>query len=258
MVPRVEGKLSKRIPYHLAVIMDGNGRWAQQRALPQAVGHRQGAETLRRVVIASRDLGIRYLTAFVFSTENWRRPRQEVATLMELLRVYLTNRVHELNENNVKLRVIGERSALAPDITQLIADAEARTAGNTDLCLTLAVNYGGRQEILNGVRRFAEQVRRGTLTPSNLNEDLFEEYLYTWDLPDPDLVIRTGREHRLSNFLLWQVAYSEFIFLDTLWPDFSPLDLDAAIAEFGRRKRRFGGSRGVEEAERTEPDMMDL
>lgn len=193
MVAGVEGTLSKRIPNHVAVIMDGNGRWAQRRALPQTVAHRRGAETLRRVVMASRDLGIRYLTAFAFSTENWRRPRQEVATL-----------------------------------------------------------------IVNGVRRLAEQVRRGALTPSNLDEDLFKEYLYTWDLTDPDLVMRTGREHRLSNFLSWQAAYSEFIFLDTPWPDFSPLDLDAAIAEFGRRQRRFGVSGGVEQAERTEPEMMDL
>ncbi|MEO5375127.1 MAG: isoprenyl transferase [Alphaproteobacteria bacterium] len=220
--------------------MDGNGRWAQARGLPRVMGHKRGAEAVRTVVRAASDLGIRYLTLFGFSTENWRRPLGEVSDLMGLLRLYLRNEVAELHRNGVRLRIIGERGRLADDIVALIQDAERLTDANRVLTLTVALSYGGRQEILQAVRHLAAEVAAGRLTPENIDEAALGARLFTADMPDPDLLIRTSGEKRISNFLLWQSAYTELVFTDTLWPDFSRQDLEQAIGEFSRRERRYG------------------
>ena len=238
--------------------MAGANNWARLQKLPEAVGHRQGAETLEQIVYASQDLGISHLTAVTVSSENALASEKEAALPLDLFRRYLLNNVDSLNENNIKLRVIGERSSLPVDLNQLISKAEVMTAGNTGLGLTLMINFGGRQEILSGVRQFCEQVKNGTINPANLDEEKFEEYLDTYDLPDPDLVIWTGGIVQLSNSLVWEVAYSEFLFLDTPWPDISALDLKAAVTEFGRRERRFGNASGHEKVEKARPKLKDL
>jgi len=236
--------LPQETPEHVAIIMAGANNWARLRKLPEAVGHRQGAETLEQIVYASQDLGIGYLTVVAVSSENALASEKGASLPLGLFRRYLLNNVDSLNENNIKLRVIGERSSLPVDLNQLISKAEVMTEGNSGLSLTLMVNFGGRQEILSGVRQFCEQVKNGTINPANLDEEDFEEYLDTYDLPDPDLVIWTGGIVQLLNSLLWEVAYSEFLFLDTPWPDFTALDLKAAVKEFGRRERRFGHASG--------------
>jgi undecaprenyl diphosphate synthase len=231
-------------PAHVAIIMDGNGRWAKARGLPRVAGHRRGGEAVRRAVIAAAELGIAYLTLFGFSSENWKRPAHEVDDLMTLLRHYLRGEVAELHRNNVRVRVIGDRERLAPDIVTLIDNTEALTAGNTGLRLSVALSYGGRAEIAGAARRIAEAAMAGRLHPEQIDETAFARYLLTADMPDPDLVIRTSGEQRLSNFLLWQTAYSEFVFIDTLWPDFAKTDLERALTEFHGRERRYGATAG--------------
>ncbi|WP_207458505.1 isoprenyl transferase [Azospirillum sp. SYSU D00513] len=228
------------VPTHVAVIMDGNGRWAKARGLPRTAGHKKGVDAVRRTVEAARELGIGYLTIFSFSSENWRRPEEEVSDLMQLLRFYLRSEIAELHRGGVRLRVIGDRTRLSKDIVQLIEKAEALTDGNRALTLVVALSYGSRQEIAQAARRLAEEVWKGQRDPASIDEDALEARLFTADIPDPDLIVRTSGEKRISNFLLWQAAYSEFVFLDTLWPDFGKRDLEAAIEEFHRRERRFG------------------
>lgn len=229
-------------PHHVAIIMDGNGRWANARGLPRTLGHRQGAEAVRRCVSGALEMGIPFLTLFGFSSENWRRPLTEVEDLMGLLRRYLQSEIAEFHKNGIRLRVIGERDRLPRDIVRLIDDAERRTAENRALDLVIAISYGGRQEIAATARRLAEAVAAGDLEPADIDEDTFAAGLLTAGIPDPDLVIRTSGEQRLSNFLLWQSAYSEFFFADKLWPDFDKSDLEAAVAEFRRRERRYGAA----------------
>jgi len=229
-------------PQHVAIIMDGNGRWANARGLPRALGHRQGAEAVRRCIAGALEMGIPFVTLFGFSSENWRRPMTEVEDLMGLLRRYLQSEIAEFHKNGIRLRVIGERDKLPKDIVRLIDDAEQRTAGNDALDLVIAISYGGRQEIAAAARRLAIAVAAGELSPEDIDEECFAAGLLTAGIPDPDLVIRTSGEQRLSNFLLWQAAYSEFIFVDKLWPDFGKTDLEAAVAEFRRRERRYGAA----------------
>jgi undecaprenyl diphosphate synthase len=229
-------------PRHIAIIMDGNGRWAASRGLPRMAGHQRGADAVRATVRACRELGVEYLTLYAFSSENWKRPVEEVHDLMALLRFYLRRERDELASNGVRLRVIGERGALERDIQELISEAEEQTRDNRDLMLTVALNYGGRNEIVSAVRRIADEVAAGRLTPNAITPHLFERYLQTEGLPDPDLMIRTSGERRLSNFLLWQCAYAEFVFTPVLWPDFGRGDLEASIREYHGRKRRYGGA----------------
>ncbi len=230
------------VPRHVAVIMDGNGRWANARGMPRTLGHRQGAEAVRRCITGAMELGIPFLTLFGFSSENWRRPVSEVTDLMGLLRRFLQSELAEIHKNGIRLRVIGDRTRLPDDIARLIEDAEGRTRDNQRLNLTVALSYGGRQEIAEAARRLALAVRDGDLQPEEIDEDLFAQGLLTAGIPDPDLLIRTSGEQRLSNFLLWQAAYSELIFVDKLWPDFDKSDLLAAVEEYRRRDRRYGAA----------------
>jgi undecaprenyl diphosphate synthase len=227
-------------PRHVAIIMDGNGRWAKMRGLPRTAGHKRGAESVRNAVSASRKLGISYLTLFGFSSENWKRPEGEVRALMGLLRLYLRSEVEELHKNGVRLRVLGERSRLDPDIVSLIENAEARTRDNTELTLLLALSYGSRQEMVNAAKKLAEEAKAGLIDPEEIDEEAVAERLFTAGIPDPDLLIRTSGECRISNFLLWQCAYAEMLFLDTLWPDFGEADLERAVRDFICRDRRYG------------------
>jgi undecaprenyl diphosphate synthase len=229
-------------PRHIAIIMDGNGRWARMRARPRTFGHSEGVEALRRTVEAAGELGVRYLTVFGFSTENWRRPAEEVNALFDLLRLYVARDLDRLVKEGVRVRVIGERRGLQPDIAEIIQDAEARTRTNDKLNLTIAFNYGGQDEIARAARRLAEDVGAGKLKPADVNAERFATYLDTAGLPEPDLVIRTSGETRLSNFMLWQAAYSELVFLSVLWPDFDRSALEAAIDAYRQRERRFGAS----------------
>lgn len=231
-------------PVHVAIIMDGNGRWAKSRGLPRALGHKSGAEAVRRAVEAAGECGVSYLTLFGFSSENWNRPKQEIGDLMGLLRLYLRSEIAELHRKNVRLLMIGDRSRFETDIIRLIEEAERTTAGNTGLTLVLALSYGGRQEIAAAVQAIARDAAANRLDPGEIGEDTLRRYLLTADIPDPDLLIRTSGEQRISNFLLWQVAYTEFVFLDTLWPDFSKEDLRHAISEFNSRERRYGAAVG--------------
>ena len=229
------------VPRHVAVIMDGNGRWAAARGLPRTEGHRRGVEALRRTVRAAGELGIGFLTIFSFSTENWSRPASEIRDLMGLLRRFIRNDLAELHRSGVRVRVIGEREDLAPDVRRLLVEAEELTHANDGLTLVVAFNYGARQEIAPAARRLAELAAAGKIDPQSINAEVFAHHLDAPDIPDPDLIIRTSGESRLSNFLLWQAAYSELIFVPTFWPDFDRGALESAIAEFGRRERRFGG-----------------
>jgi undecaprenyl diphosphate synthase len=228
-------------PQHVAIIMDGNGRWAKARGLPRVAGHRRGADAVRRVVRGAGELGIPVLTLFAFSTENWTRPADEVADLMGLLRHYLRSELEELRKNGARLRVIGKREGLAADIVRDIAEAENMTAGNARIDVNICINYGSRDEILRATRRLAQRVAAGEITVDDIDQKSFEHELLTAGLPDPDLLIRTSGEQRISNFLLWQCAYSELVFVDTLWPDFGKEHLEQAILEFRRRERRYGG-----------------
>ena len=229
-------------PLHVAIIMDGNGRWAKARGLPRTVGHQRGADAVRRTVRGAVELGISYLTLFGFSSENWKRSAAEIDDLMALLRFYLRSETAELDRNGVRIRVIGDRTRLPDDIVTLIDDAEGRTRRNVRLNLTVALSYGGRSEIALAARRLAQAVRAGELAVEDVDEAAFARRLLTVDIPDPDVVIRTSGEKRISNFLLWQSAYAELIFLDRLWPDFTRDDLESAIHEFHRRDRRYGAA----------------
>ncbi|HEX6980035.1 MAG TPA: isoprenyl transferase [Alphaproteobacteria bacterium] len=230
------------MPIHVAIIMDGNGRWARARGLPRVAGHRRGVEAARRAVIGAAELGIRYLTLFGFSSENWKRPAEEIDDLMGLLRHYLRGEIAELHKNGVRLKVIGDRRKLAPDIVTMIANAENMTRDNSGMTLVIALSYGSRAEIAEAARDLVRAVQAGDLSLDAIDEAVFERHLSTAGIPDPDLLIRTSGEKRLSNFLLWQSAYTEFVFTDTLWPDFTKRDLEDAIREFQRRERRYGAS----------------
>ena len=231
-------------PRHIAIIMDGNGRWAKARGLPRIAGHRRGAEAVRRTLKAAAELEIPYLTLFGFSSENWKRPLAEIDDLMGLLRHYLRGEIAELHRNGVRLRVIGDRGRLAPDIVTLIENAEALTRDNGGVNLTIALSYGGRAEIITAMRALAAKAAVGELRPEAIDEATVSSHLFTVDIPDPDLLIRTSGEQRISNFLLWQCAYAELVFTKTLWPDFGRDDLEAAIADYGCRERRYGASVG--------------
>jgi undecaprenyl diphosphate synthase len=231
-------------PHHVAIIMDGNGRWAKARGLPRVAGHRRGADAVRRVVRGAGELGIPVLTLFAFSTENWTRPADEVNDLMGLLRHYLRNELEELHKNGARLRVIGNRDGLATDIVCDIDEAQKMTHANTRIDVNICINYGARDEILQATRNLARRVAAGELAADGIDEARFEQELLTAGVPDPDLLIRTSGEQRISNFLLWQCAYAELVFVDTLWPDFGKDHLEQAIAEFRRRERRYGGVGG--------------
>jgi undecaprenyl diphosphate synthase len=240
-VPATDGPDRSGYPLHVAIIMDGNGRWAAARGLPRAEGHRRGVEALRRVVRAAHELGIVYLTIFSFSSENWSRPATEIGDLFGLLRRFIRNDLATLHRDGVRVRVIGERTGLEPDICALLNEAEELTRDNTRLNLVVAFNYGSRQEIARAARRLAEKVLAGKLPVEAISADALSGQLDAADLPDPDVIIRTSGEQRLSNFLLWQAAYSELIFVPAYWPDFDRATLEGAIAEYRRRERRFGG-----------------
>ena len=227
---------------HIAFIMDGNRRWAKKHGLPVAQGHRKGADVLVEIAKASKKLGIKYMTVYAFSTENWQRSPEEVEQLMALLRHYLSSGFKELQENDVRIRFIGERYMLAPDIIEKLAEIETETSANKSVELCVALSYGGRQEIVAAAKKIAQAVSTGNLEPEKIDTDTFAAYLYTAGIPDPDLMIRTGGELRISNYLLWQLSYSEFYFSDTLWPDFKETELKQIIDEFTKRERRYGKS----------------
>jgi undecaprenyl diphosphate synthase len=236
------------VPAHVAVIMDGNGRWAKARGLPRTEGHRRGMETVRRIIRHASRRGIGHLTLYSFSSENWRRPAEEVGFLMGLLKYFIRRDLAELHTENVHITVIGERADLTPDIAALLAEAEALTRDNTGLHLVIAFNYGSRDEIVRAARILAERVARGEIAPEAIDRDMVSAALFTGGIPDPDLVIRTSGEQRLSNFLMWQAAYSELVFSSVLWPDFDEAAFDAAIDEYNGRERRFGGVDAVQGA----------
>jgi len=234
-------KADRREPEHVAIIMDGNGRWAQARGLPRSEGHRRAVEAVRRAVRSAIDFGIPYLTIYSFSSENWSRPAEEVAMLMGLLKRYIRNDLADLHRNDVRVRVIGLRAGLPPDIAALLEEAETLTAANRGLTLVVAFNYGARQEIVEAARSLARQAAEGKLDPSAIDAALFAARLDAAGIPDPDLIIRTSGEQRLSNFLLWQAAYAELVFLPIHWPDFDHAAFADALAQFAARERRYGG-----------------
>ena len=227
-------------PEHIAIIMDGNGRWAKQRGLPRNAGHAAGAEAFRRIANYCRTLGVKYLTVYAFSTENWKRSQEEVAGIMKLLRRYLEEALRDMEKNRVCFRFFGDLTRLSPELRQLCRDAEQRSE-EYDVQVNFCLNYGGRDEIVHAARAFAEDVAAGKRNPEELTEELLSSYLYSASVPDPELIIRPSGEKHTSNFLLWQSAYSEYVFMNVLWPDFTPEHLDEAIAEYHRRNRRFGG-----------------
>lgn len=227
-------------PRHIAIIMDGNGRWAKKRGLPRTAGHSAGAEAFRRIANYCRTLGVEYLTVYAFSTENWKRSQEEVGGIMLLLRRYLEEAIRDMTKNRVRFRFFGDLSKLSPQLQKLCYDAENQSA-EYDVQVNFCLNYGGRDEIVRAARAFAAQVAEGKRKPEELTEELFSSYLYSAGVPDPELIIRPSGELRTSNFLPWQSAYSEYVFMDVLWPDFGPQDLDKAIDEYHRRNRRFGG-----------------
>lgn len=229
------------IPKHIAIIMDGNGRWAKEKKLPRTFGHKAGVETIREVVRECGELGVKYLTLYAFSTENWKRPKEEVNTLMKLLVEYLRKELSELSSENVVVNYIGDISKLPAICQEELIRAYNNTKNNKGLVLNLALNYGGRNELLNAIKNIYAEIQKGSLSIEEINEDIINNYLYTKNMPDPDIIIRTAGEQRLSNFLLWQCAYSEFWYTDVKWPDFSKDDLKIAIYNYQNRDRRFGG-----------------
>lgn len=229
-----------KIPNHVAIILDGNGRWAKKRMMPRNVGHAQGAKTVEKIIKDAHDLGIKYLTVYAFSTENWKRPKDEVDALMKLLRDYLKNCIKRANKNNMRVRVIGDKTGLDAEIQEKIKELEEVSAANTGINFTIAINYGSRDEMVRAMKKMMQDCRKGDLLPEELSEEVFESYLDTSELPDPDLLIRTSGEVRLSNYLLWQLAYTEFYFTDVLWPDFNKAELVKAIEYYNGRDRRFG------------------
>lgn len=230
-----------KIPQHVAIILDGNGRWAKSKGMPRNYGHVQGSKNVERICEEAWKMGIKYLTVYAFSTENWSRPKEEVDALMKLLRNYMKTCLKTAAKNDMKVRVIGDKTRLDTDIRNRIEELEKATAGNGGLNFQIALNYGSRDEIIRAVRHLAEDVKKGTLDPGEISSEVFSSYLDTHDIPDPDLLIRTSGEERLSNFLLWQLAYSEFYFTDVLWPDFTKQELEKAIEQYNRRDRRYGG-----------------
>jgi len=239
--PASGGDAHRAVPRHVAIIMDGNGRWAKARSLPRVAGHREGAEAARRALRAAGDAGVECLTLYAFSSENWRRPEEEVNDLMGLLRFYIGKELDALHREGIRLRILGDYSAFQKDIVTLIDTAVAKTAGNKRITLAMALNYGARDELVRATRALAGRVAEGTLAPGAIDEAAIEAELYSADLPPLDLLIRTSGEHRLSNFLLWQAAYAELVFLDLLWPDFDAAAFDEALTQFAGRERRFGG-----------------
>lgn len=234
-------RLSKeKLPRHLAIIMDGNGRWAEKRSLDRVAGHQQGAEAVRAVVESCREIGIPYLTLFAFSSENWSRPREEVDALMYLLKEFLLTKLKEMLDNGIRLQAIGDLSRLPKDVHAVLNDTIRKTAAGTGMTLTLALSYGGRDDILQAIRRLMVLCREGNLSPEEVNESLFSGYLWTAHLPEPDLLIRTSGELRISNFFLWQLAYTEIYVTSTLWPDFTSEELIQALLDYQERERRFG------------------
>ncbi len=233
----------EKIPRHIAVILDGNGRWAKAKGLPRKLGHVQGAKTIEEVCELMWNHGVEYFTVYAFSTENWKRSEEEVSALMTILREYMVKSIQRANANNMRVRIIGEKSRLAEDIQKSIAELEQATVGNTGLKFTIAINYGSRDEITRAVRRIAGRAASGEISADSINEDMISAELDTAGYPDPDLLIRTSGEQRISNFLLWQCAYSEFYFTDVLWPDFGEKDLVAALEAYAGRDRRYGGRR---------------
>ncbi len=229
-------------PQHIAIIMDGNGRWAKQRGLPRTAGHKAGAETFRRIANYCRTLGVRYLTVYAFSTENWKRSADEISGIMVLLKRYLEEAIRDMEKNHVRFCFFGDLSALSPGLRKLCEDAMSRSAEYHEVQVNFCLNYGGRDEIVRAARAFARQVADGERKPEDLTEGLFSTYLDSAGVPDPELIIRPSGEERISNFLLWQCAYAELVFMNVLWPDFTPTDLDEAISEYHRRNRRFGGA----------------
>jgi len=235
------GRTQMGVPCHIAIIMDGNGRWAKKRGLPRNAGHAAGAEAFRRIANYCRNIGVRYLTVYAFSTENWKRSETEIAGIMKLLGSYLTEALRDMEKNHVRFRFFGDITRLSPKLQKLCEDAQSRSSVFDDVQVNFCLNYGGRDELVRAARSFAEDVAAGVRKPEELNEEMLGSYLYSWDVPDPELIIRPSGEMRTSNFLLWQSAYSEYVFMDVLWPDFMPEDLDKAIAEYHGRNRRFGG-----------------
>ena len=231
----------RRIPVHVAIIMDGNGRWAKKRGLPRTAGHAQGARVVEQILEDADHMGIRYLTVYAFSTENWSRPDSEVKALMNLLRTYMKTSLTKCARNNVRIRVIGDKSRLDSDLQASIANLEKETASNTGIGFQIAINYGSRDEIVRALRKAAQRVKDSELNPEDITEDMISDGLDTAGIPDPDLLIRTGGEERISNFLLWQTAYSELYFCDAAWPDFNKAELEKAIDAFNNRERRYGG-----------------
>ena len=229
------------VPQHVAIILDGNGRWAKKKHLPRNMGHAQGSKTVERIIEDAYDLGIKYLTVYAFSTENWKRPKNEVDALMKLLRDYLKNCIKRANKNNMKVRVIGDVSRLDEDLQKRIAELKEASKDNTGINFTIALNYGSRDEMVRAMKYMADDLQSGKLQKEDITEEFFNSYLDTKELPDPDLLIRTSGEERLSNFMLWQLAYTEFYFTDVLWPDFNKKELKKAIEYYNGRDRRFGG-----------------
>ncbi len=228
-------------PRHIAIIMDGNGRWAKKRGLPRYAGHAAGSETFRTIANYCSDIGVKYLTVYAFSTENWKRSEEEIGAIMKLLLKYLKEALRDMEKNRVRFKFFGDLSRLSPQLRQLCEEAESKSAVYHDVQVNFCLNYGGRDEIARAAKDFAADVAAGKYVPEDLTEQLFSGYLYSADVPDPELIIRPSGELRISNFLLWQSAYSEFVFMDVLWPDFTPEHLDEAIAQYHRRNRRFGG-----------------
>jgi len=229
------------VPRHIAIIMDGNGRWAKAKGLPRTAGHKAGAETLKEIVRCADTLGVKVLTVYAFSTENWKRPKLEVDFIMNLLGVYLEKEIPDFNANNVQVRFIGDKSILSGNVQEKMSNVLKETGKNTGIILNLAINYGARSELLQGVKNIVHEVASGRLAAEDIDEEVMKENLYTKDLPDPDLLIRTGGDYRVSNFLLWQIAYTEIWVTETYWPDFTPKMLRDAVQEYGKRERRFGG-----------------
>ena len=230
------------VPTHIAIIMDGNGRWAKKRFLPRTAGHAAGAEAFRRTANYCRSIGVKYLTVYAFSTENWKRPEDEISGIMKLMGKYLREALKDMEKNRVRFKVFGDISRLSPELQQLCLDAQEKSQKYDDVQVNFCLNYGGRDEIVRATKAFAQDVVAGKRQPEELTEEILSGYLYSADIPDPELIIRPSGEMRTSNFLLWQSAYSEYVFLNVLWPDFQPKDLDEAIAEYNRRNRRFGGA----------------
>ena len=229
------------LPEHIGIIMDGNGRWAKKRGLPRSAGHTAGAQTFRKIARYCSDIGIRYLTVYAFSTENWRRPQDEVNALMRLFKDYLQEAIRDFKDDSIVLRFIGDRSAFSPDLLALMRENEEESKNRDGMVLNIAMNYGGRAELITAFRDIAGQVADGTLRPEDIDEQRVADHLYTRGQPDPDLIIRPSGENRTSNFLLWQSAYAEYVIMDVLWPDFKQSDLDQALIEYAKRNRRFGG-----------------